>query len=939
MKRQANARSRESVSDQSEPETPLRELNVGRTTLCTANSSLEQLEQIIGGIWSDLLAQPQIDPQSNFFALGGQSLIAIQYLSRVREKIAIMLSLSDFFENPTIASQAKFLKERLSNLTAQGTADVKINAKSRPIPRRDRALSLSAQPFAGTSWFLQQLLSGAPVYNEAEAVRLKGKLDLEALERSLNLVIARHGVLRSTIAVGNGTVDVVVHDNWSLKIKQVDLSELPAMQRETELERLLVDEPKRQYRLELNQQIRTTVIHLAADENALIIMMHHLFCDSSSLGILWRELAKHYDACLRGQPLGLPPLPVQYGDYAVWQRQPARESVIEEDLSFWRKRLRDAPDRLDLPSDRPRPSINSFRGTKRVFSVGSLLASNLRSFSRQARTSLFTIFATALNVLFYRYTGKDDILLGIPIADRDRLELRSLIGFMIDTVALRTELKGNPSFRELMTRVQLAVAEAYSHRAAQFDQVVDSVKPQRDLSYSPLVQVMLNWRDRDEQPQFMGLSGFRTEPLLAHSETAKFDLTLTITDTEDDILLEAEYNTDLFDDARVVRMVGHLRTLLEGVVTDSEERVGYLPMLTTAERDQLVEWNRTEATHPKDRCLHELFEEQVERTPGAVAVAYANEQLTYRQLDERANQLAHYLQKLGVVPDTLVGISMERSLEMIVGLLGILKAGGAYVPLDPEYPKERLAFMLEDAGVCLVLTQAHLTTSLPAHQARTIQLDADWPLIAQESASHITSSVKAGHLAYMIYTSGSTGRPKGAMNGHVAIVNRILWMQDAYRLAPSDRVLQKTPFSFDVSVWEFFWPLLIGAKLVLALPGSHKDAEYLSGLIYKEKITTIHFVPSMLSIFLEQTGLKSSCASLERVICSGEALPFDLQQRFFSTLPAELHNLYGPTEAAVDVTHWRCERKSRLPQSPSAVQLPTRKFTSWTSISSMCQSA
>ena len=342
-----------------------------------------------------------------------------------------------------------------------------------------------------------------------------------------------------------------------------------------------------------------------------------------------------------------------------------------------------------------------------------------------------------------------------------------------------------------------------------------------------------------------------------------------------------------------------------------------LPILNEAERRQLlVEWNQTRIEYPRSRCLHELIEEQVERAPDATAVIFEGKKLTYRQLDERANQLARYLQRLGVGPDTLVSICVERSLEMVVGLLGILKAGGAYVPMDPEYPKERLAFMLADAGAPILLTQSSLQGILPAHTGKVVRLDADWPLITRESAGRIPSSARAEHLAYMIYTSGSTGRPKGAMNTHVAIVNRLLWMQDAYRLTPSDRVLQKTPFSFDVSVWEFFWPLLTGAKLVVALPGAHRDAAYLADLIRKEEITTIHFVPSMLSAFLEAQGLELSCASLKRVICSGEALPYELQQRFFSILPAELHNLYGPTEAAVDVTYWACQRKSPLRTVP-----------------------
>ena len=469
----------------------------------------------------------------------------------------------------------------------------------------------------------------------------------------------------------------------------------------------------------------------------------------------------------------------------------------------------------------------------------------------------------------------------------------------------------------MLLRVQKGVLDFYAHRSPPFDQVVSKIQPERTSSHFPLFQVMLNWRDRDQQPSLIGLDGLEFESVLAESRTAKFDLTPTLTGNGDNIDLEVEYGADLFDEARIERMEGAFQDVTGSRGRKSEPAaVGFAPV-TEAERHQLlVEWNRTEAAFPRDRCLHELIEEQVERAPDAVALAFEDMQLTYRQLNESANQLARHLQGLGVGPDTLVGICVERSLEMVVGLLGILKAGGAFVPLDPEYPKERLAFMLEDAGSPVLLTQAHLTASLPALHSRIVRLDADWPLIAEESADHVASFARAEHLAYMIYTSGSTGRPKGAMNTHVAIVNRLLWMQDTYRLTPSDRVLQKTPFSFDVSVWEFFWPLLTGATLVVALPGGHKDGAYLANLIRKEKITTIHFVPSMLSAFLEQGELESSCASLKRVICSGERLPFELQQRFFSLLPAELHNLYGPTEAAVDVTYWACERESRLRTVP-----------------------
>ena len=436
------------------------------------------------------------------------------------------------------------------------------------------------------------MIPEAPVYNEAEAVRLKGNLDIAALERAFNLIIARHEILRSTIEVRDERPIAVVRESWPAKFKTISLGHLPADQREAELARYLVDEPRRPYRLDAEHGIRATVVELAPDEHAFILMMHHIVCDSSSLGIIWRELGTLYVACQQGRPSPLAPLPIQFGDYAAWQRQPARKTDFEADMAFWREMLRGAPALLQLPTDRPRPPVNSYRGTKRVFSFDAELAESLRRFSRREQASLFTVFAAVLNTLLYRYTGQNDILVGIPIADRDRPEIQPLVGFLIDTHVLRTDLSGNPVFRELMSRVQRGVAGVYSHRAAPFDEVVNAVRPERNLSYSPLFQVMLNWRDRDDQPQFIPFPGLKAEGLLAQSLISKFDLTLVVTDATEGILLEIEYSTDLFDDARIERMVGHLRTLLEGAAANPEQKIEEMQMLTSAERHQLlVEWN------------------------------------------------------------------------------------------------------------------------------------------------------------------------------------------------------------------------------------------------------------------------------------------------------------------------------------------------------------
>lgn len=554
------------------------------------------LERTITQIWADLLRQPQIDPESNFFALGGRSLLAMQYLSRLREQLPVSLTFSDFFENASVAQQVALVRDRMASAQAE-TADAsrRVDPDLQPIAPRDRVqpcpLSLSQERI----WFMEQLNPGTPVYNEAEAVRLIGRLDVAALEAALNAIAGRHEILRTTIEMHEDRPVAIVHEHMPLRLNTIDLRDLPADQREAEMNRLLVDEPSRAYRLEQEAGIRATIIRLSDEENVFIVMMHHMICDRLSVGVLWRELGVFYEGLSSGQGADLEPLPIQYGDYASWQRQPDRRARIEADIAFWKERLEGAPKVLDLPADRSRPAVVSYRGAKRRFAFDRVLASDLRRLCRQEQASLFNVFAAAMSVLMYRYTGQDDVLIGIPIADRDRPELQSMIGFLIDTHVLRTDLSGEPTFRELLGRVQQGVMGVYAHRSAPFDQVVAALRGERSLSHSPVFQVMLNWRDRDAQLQFVGLAGLVVEPLLAECKISKFDLSWFLTDTGDDIQLEMEYSTDLFDEARIERMAGHVKTILESVVVDVEQKISELPILTAAERHKLLDqWNVVE---------------------------------------------------------------------------------------------------------------------------------------------------------------------------------------------------------------------------------------------------------------------------------------------------------------------------------------------------------
>ncbi|MGH7979695.1 MAG: non-ribosomal peptide synthetase, partial [Limisphaerales bacterium] len=584
---------------------------------------------------------------------------------------------------------------------------------------------------------------------------------------------------------------------------------------------------------------------------------------------------------------------------------------MEKQLHFWKKQLHGAPALLKLPADRPRPAIQSYNGALIRGQLPAPLAEGLRALSQTEGTTLFMTLLAAFQTLLHRYSDSQDIPVGTPVSGRQYTEIEGLIGFFVNTVTLRGDLSANPSFRTLLRRTRHTALEAYLHQDLPFEKVVEELRPERNLSQAPLFQVLFGLLNEPETAP--ALPGLEINPLDLHGGTSKFDLSVLVKERGKALEVTVEYSTDLFDAPTIQRLLAQYQTLLEGIIFNPDEKLSHLPLLSAAERHQiLVEWNRTEADYPSDRCLHELIEEQEHRTPEAAAVVFEGKKLAYRQLNARANQLARHLRKLGAGPDVLVGICAERSLEMVVGLLGVLKAGAAYVPLDPQYPKDRLAFMLEDSAAPVLLTQAKLAGALPASGSRIVQLDADWPEIANESPNPLQNTVKSQNLAYMIYTSGSTGRPKGALNTHRGIVNRLIWMQNTYQLTPDDRVLQKTPFSFDVSVWEFFWPLLAGARLVMARPNGHKDPDYLAHLIAREKITTAHFVPSMLRAFLDQDELRLNCSSLKRVICSGEVLPMELQRRFFSVLAAQLYNLYGPTEASVDVTYWACQQNSLL---------------------------
>ncbi|HEV7518440.1 MAG TPA: amino acid adenylation domain-containing protein, partial [Thermoanaerobaculia bacterium] len=671
--------------------------------------------------------------------------------------------------------------------------------------------------------------------------------------------------------------------------------------------------------------LRSTLLRLSPERHLALLTLHHIVADGWSMDVFVRELAAFYGAALAGRPAWPPmlaPLPIQYADFAVWQRGWLAGPELERQLGWWRQRLAGAPTLLELPTDRPRPPVLSPSGGAVPVTLPRETAAGLAALARAAEATPFMLLLAGFSALLARYTRQEDLLVGAPVANRTHREIEGLIGFFVNTLALRTELAGRPPFRELVGRVREMALGAYAHQDLPFERLVEELQPARDLSRSPLCQVLLVLQNTPASP--FALPGLTLEPVEVDAGVTKLDLQLTLAEAGGVIAGTLTYAADLFERSTVERMAGQLATLLAGAVADPGRTLAELSLLSPAEQAQLAGWNATATAYADgERTLPELFARQAAATPHAVAATNATTAttadaagaaLTYAELAARTCALAARLRGLGVGPETVVGLCAERSLDMIVALLGILAAGGAYLPLDPSYPAERLASMIADAEVPVILVQERLLGRLPAHAAKIARLVLLEDIggiggIGRAASSAAGPAAVPDDLAYVIFTSGSTGKPKGVMNSHRGIVNRILWMQEQYGLNPADRVLQKTPYSFDVSVWEFFWPLLFGARLVFAQPGGHQDSAYLVRTIVLEGITVTHFVPSMLAAFLAEPDVER-CTALTRVMASGEALPFDLLEQYSEVIEAPLHNLYGPTEAAVDVTYWECDPAS-----------------------------
>jgi amino acid adenylation domain-containing protein len=858
------------------------------------------LEENLAALWTELLGIEPIGRHDNLFELGGDSLLAIRLLARVRKAHGVELHPAAFFKEPTVAELALAICGRLPR------ADTIVRAELGP------AAPMSAAQQG--QWFLWQLDPGSTAYHVGGGLGLCGPLDVPALQQALRTLVQRHEGLRTVFREGaEGVLEQVVLDEVAVEIPVADLAMLPADTREARYRDEVRRISRTPFDLKRGPLLRGALLRMAPGEHQLLLMLHHIVCDAWSVELMLDELAQMYAAAADGRRAALPEPEIRYADFAAWQRRWLAAGEGERQLAYWRRQLDDPHTVLSLPTDRPRVSAAA-GAAQHLIDLPADLAAALKQRVAERGATLFMGLLAAFHALLFRHTGQPVLRVGVPVANRHRPETARVVGFFINTLVLQARLDARTRLAELLAQVRDAALDAQAHQDLPFDHLVEALRPRRSPHITPLFQVMFNHLGRGGRSP-AGWTALQVRRIDLAERAAPFELTLETLELDGGGLRAAfRYADALFEPHTIARLADHYVALLRALVAQPEARVGEVNLLDEAQAQQLAQWGVNAEHHAYDAPVHRLFEQQARQRPDATALLFGDHTLSYAALNRRANRLAHRLIAVGVGPQARVGIAMERSFEMVVSLLAVLKAGAAYVPLDPDHPAERLAYMAGDSGISLLLTQAHLRGHVPGGAGLTVLLvEGDEQGVGPETDPR--TELHGDELAYVLYTSGSTGRPKGAANHHRALHNRLAWMQQAYALTADDTVLQKTPFSFDVSVWEFFWPLMVGARLVIAGPGDHREPARLAALIRRHRVTTLHFVPSMLQAFLAHAEVER-CGSLARVVCSGEALPAQAQNELLRRLPqAALYNLYGPTEAAIDVTHWTCcnDGRSQVP--------------------------
>lgn len=838
-----------------------------------------ELERQIADIWDEVLGIGNVGIHNEFFELGGQSLLAAQVIFRLQDLLQLELSISSLFKYPTVAELASHIT-KLQNEPRKNYTHSQIIPVSR---NGNLPLSFSQKRL----WFQNQLDGSSAAYNIPVTIQLDGNLNLNALQRAVETIVQRHEILRTSFRSVDGVPDQVITPEFRTAIDKTDLRAISGTAQMDELQRLLVSEAQRPFDLGQLPLFRTFLFQLSAESHVFLLNFHHIIYDGWSIDCLTNEISALYEAFSLERPNPLPELPIQYADFSQWQQQRLTGETLDNLASYWRRQMDGAPAQLELPTDRPRPPVQNFRGRSHFFSLDPELALNLQTLSQESGVTLFMTLLAAYAAMLSNYSRQEDIVIGCPAANRSRSELESLIGFFVNTLPMRVQMHENPTFLDLLARVRDVSVNAYEHQDLPFEKIVEDLNPERSLSYSPIFQAMFSMQNAPMAN--LQLPGITVNHVQLERGTSMFDMTLWITETDSGLKGEWEYNSDLFESVTIDRMAAHFETLLKSAVEDPARQLSQLSLLPDAEQKLLAAWNDTKKEYPECKSIHQLFEEQVERTPNAVALIFEDQQLTYLELNIRANKLAHHLRKSAVKPDVLVGICVERSIEMIVGILAVLKAGGAYVPLDPAYPQERIRQMLADSQAPVLLTQDKLVDDLKHYRGKIVRLDGDAKRIAQETDKNPVPWAEPNSLAYVIYTSGSTGKPNGVAIEHRSTVALLQWANTVFTPEQLKGVLASTSMCFDLSVYEMFAPLSFGGTVILV-----ESIMHLPVAPAANEVTLINTVPSAITELLRMKGIP---ASVRTVNLAGEPLKTSLVKQIYELgTVKKVYDLYGPTE-------------------------------------------
>jgi amino acid adenylation domain-containing protein len=882
-----------------------------------------RVEEQLVRIFSEVLGLERIGIRNDFFHSGGHSLLSTQVVSRVMQEFDISLPMESVFEQPTVVE----LGERISRLVSEKASasdetliDRQVTDSNATIPRRSSSEACPLSFAQQRLWFLDQMEPGNPAYNMHAKLRIGGPLNVAILGQSLTEILRRHEALRTTYHATEALPVQRISQAKAFRLPVIDLSDLPTHEQELEIQRLDVEEARLPFHLARGPLFRAVLLRLAADDHVLLLTMHHVVSDGWSMGVLYRELGTLYTSLSKDAAVPLPELPIQYADYALWQRQWLEGERLKKGLEYWRKQLSDRPPSLALPVDRPRPSDQAYQGARVHRTSSAPLTESLRRVSREEQSTPFMLLLAAFQTLLLRYSGQEDILVGTPIANRTRVETEKLIGFFANTLVMRTDLSGNPTFREALQRVRATALEAFAHQDVPFEKLVEELGPERSANQVPLFQVMFAFQNVSVMPPELGRD-LNVRILEVDSEVAKFDLTLYLSESAQGLKGTWQYNSDLFESATIERMATHFEMLLDGIATNPSQHLSELPLLTDAERRQLlIEWNPITATTPADRSVRQLIEEQVGRTPDAPAVQCGNVRLTYAELNHRADQLAHRLHSMGTKRDTLVGVCLTRSVNAAIALLGVLKAGCVYLPMDPEDPAERLAFILEDARVPVLVTEEELQSKLPSYCGSTVLLESNPATTPEGHESNFTDGT-AKDLAYVIYTSGSTGKPKGVMITQANLSGYVRSLRDTLEITPRDRWLHTASLGFSSSIRQFLLPLSCGATVVVATVEQIRDPWAMFELIRHDRVSILDLVPSHLRTCiraLTQLDRESQTELLQNelrlVLSASEPLASDIPRRWVRLLGnrAKMINMFGQTETSGIVTVYP------IPHNPDA---------------------